>query len=64
MTKLEAKKAKIGSRVVFESTDANVPREFGKIVDLNWSAVQVEWDDGETFTYRLDNGASCVRLAI
>lgn len=62
MTKQEAKKLKIGSRVMYQPP--NHPIEcYGRIVDVSWTAVQIQWDDGETFTYRLDGGASCVRPA-
>lgn len=62
MTKQEADKLKIGDRVKYAPPD-NGPVEFGKLLDKNWTAIQVEWDDGLVSTYRLDTGASCVRPA-
>jgi hypothetical protein len=58
------RKPKIGDRVRFQSLDETIAPTFGKIVELSPSGAraEVEWDDGETYTYDLTDNASCVRL--
>jgi hypothetical protein len=54
--------AKVGDRVKYQSLDDSVPPSFGRVVEVSPDGKrgEVEWDDGETYTYDFSDPASCV----
>lgn len=59
------RKPKIGDRATWTSLDPDVPQTRGRVVEVSPSGkkVEVEWEDGETYSYDVTDPASCVRIA-
>lgn len=58
------RKPRIGDRATWSSLDATVPQSQGHVVEVSASGkkVEIEWEDGESYTYDLTDKASGVRL--
>lgn len=59
------RKPKIGDRATWTSLDPTVPQSRGRVVEVSPSGkkVEIEWEDGDSYTYDLTDNASGVRLA-
>lgn len=49
MKTAEAKKLKVGERVKWSDG------ALGEIIDKNWHAVQIKWDDGQACIFQFNN---------